>query len=119
MEEDKKKKIDEQWKENMAKEAKQAQDKAEDFHQPTFSIFLSSLGMQAMIALGKIANPLSNKTETNYDQARYLIDTLEIIKQKTINNLDSQEENLLNDYLFNLRMLYVEAKEGKPNEKEK
>lgn len=113
MEEEKKKKVDESWKEQIAKETKDTQGKKEDFHKATFAIFLSSLGMQAMIAMGKLENPLSGKAETNYDQARFLIDTLEIIKEKTKNNLNSQEETLLNDYLFNLRMMYVEAKKNK------
>lgn len=110
MQNDDKKKVDEKWKEQVNKEKKEAEDKKESYHQPTFSVFLSSLSMQAMIAMGKLENPLTGKTEINYDQARFLIDTLEIIKEKTKNNLSSQEEALLNDYLFNLRMMYVESR---------
>jgi hypothetical protein len=66
--------------------------------------------MQAMIALGKIENPLSAKIERNLDQARFLVDTLDIIKEKTKGNLDVEEERLLNDSLFNLRMMYVEER---------
>jgi hypothetical protein len=110
MNEEQKKRVDEDWKSQVAKEVTGAKDKNQEFHKPTFSIFLSSLGMQAMVALGKIENPLTNKTETNHDQARFLIDTIEIIKEKTKNNLTSEEETLLADYLFNLRMMYVEAK---------
>jgi len=92
---------------------------ANDYHQPTFSIFISSLGMQAMIAMGKIENPLTKKVEANYEQAKFLIDTIEIIKNKTINNLNEQEETLLNDSLYNLRMIYLEVtkNEGKKENK--
>ncbi len=76
---------------------------------PTFALFLSSLGMQAMIALGKIENPLTKKTEKNHNQASFLIDTLEIIKEKTKNNLSKDEEKLLDEYLFNLKMIYAKA----------
>jgi hypothetical protein len=100
MEQEDKKKIDEDWQ----KQTEQT------IHQPTFSIFLSSLGMQAMIALGKLENPLTKQIEKNYEQARFLIDTLAIIKEKTINNLAQEEQALLDDYLFNLRMLYLELK---------
>lgn len=88
---------------------------------PTFSIFVSSLGMQAMIALGKIENPLTKKMEKNSSQARFLIDTLQIIQEKTKNNLDKEEEKLLGEYLFNLRMVYVDEtnKEKKPGEEQK
>ena len=67
--------------------------------------------MQAMIAAGKLENPVTRKTEKNLEQARFLIDTLEILKEKTKGNLAKEEENLLDDSLFNLRMMYVEEKE--------
>ena len=112
MDEEVKKKVDEQWKTVVDKEKKEAESKSETYHKPTFSIFLSSLGMQAMIAMGKLANPATGKTETNHEQARFLIDTLEIIQEKTKNNLTPDEQTLINDYLFNLRMMYVEDKKN-------
>ena len=110
MNEEAKKKVDQNWKSQVEKEKEEAQSKDEVYHQPTFEIFLSSLTMQAMIALGKIENPISKKIEKNYDHARFLIDTLEIIKEKTKNNLSSGEEKLLDESLFNLRMMYVDEK---------
>ena len=105
-----KKKVDENWKTLMDKEKEEVKSSKQAYHRPTFSIFLSSLGMQAMIAMGKLENPLDGKKEANHDQARFLIDTLEILQEKTKSNLDSDEEKLLNEYLFNLRMMYVEVK---------
>jgi len=107
---EKAKKIDEAYKEQVEKEKKEAEDGLTNYYEPTFSIFLSSLGMQAMIFLGKIENPVSKKIEKNLDQARFLIDTLGILKEKTKNNLTKEEEKLLDEYLFNLRMLYIEEK---------
>ncbi len=112
MNEDTKKKIDQNWKNQVEKEKSEAQSKNESYHQPTFEIFISSLTMQAMIAMGKIENPITKKSDKNYDQARFLIDTLEIIKEKTKNNLNSEEEKLLDESLFNLRMMYVDDKKG-------
>ena len=106
-----KKKVDESWKNQINKEKKEAQEKKETYHEPTFNVFISSLGMQAMIAMGKLENPLNQKSDVNLEQARFLIDTLEIIKEKTKGNLTDQESSLLEDSLFNLRMMYVEAKE--------
>jgi hypothetical protein len=110
MNEEIRKKIDEDWKSQVEKEKAEVREKDQPYHQPTFTVFLSSLSMQAMIALGKIENPLTGKIEKNLQQARFLIDTLEIIKNKTKGNLSTEEESLLNDALFNLRMMYVEEK---------
>jgi len=111
MAEDSKKKIDESWKGRIEKEKKEAENQQQTYHEPTLSIFLSSLGMQAMIALGKLENPLTKKAEKNIEQARYLIDTLGILKEKTKGNLTAEEEKLLDESLYNLRLLYVNEKE--------
>jgi hypothetical protein len=105
-----KKKVDEDWKAQAQKEKNQAQGKNEVYHEPTFTIFLSSLSMQAMIAMGKLENPITSKLEKNLEQARFLVDTLGIIKEKTKGNLTSEEEKLLEEALFNLRMMYIQEK---------
>ncbi len=105
-------KIDQNWKEQVEKEKKNSKNQSKDYHQPTFTIFISSLSMQAMIALGRLENPVSKKNEKNLQQARYLIDTLEIIEAKTKNNLDDSERKMLEESLFSLRMVYIEEKKG-------
>lgn len=110
MDQENQKKVDESWKNQVNKEKEEVENKNDAYHQPTFSIFLSSLGMQAMIAMGKLENPLTKKMETNLEQARFLIDTIGVIKEKTQGNLVPEEESLLNDSLYNLRMIYVESK---------
>ena len=111
MEENAKKKIDENWKNQVNKDKQEAKEEQRAYHEPDFKIFISSLSMQAMIAMGKIQNPLTKKIEKNIDQARYLIDTLGIIENKTKGNLAKDEERILNDSLFNLRMVYIDEKE--------
>jgi len=110
MNQENQKKVDESWKNQVGKEKQEKEAGNDTYHQPSFTVFLSSLGMQAMIAMGKIENPLTKKVETNYEQARFLIDTIEIIKEKTKNNLTDEEEKLVEDSLYNLRMIYVEGK---------
>ncbi|MBU2251588.1 MAG: DUF1844 domain-containing protein [Candidatus Omnitrophica bacterium] len=112
MDQENQKKVDENWKNQVNKEKKESVDSNDVYHQPTFSIFLSSLGMQAMIAMGKLENPLTKKSETNFEQARFLIDTLGVIEQKTRNNLNPEEKTLLEEYLYNLRMMYIELKKS-------
>lgn len=112
MSQDSKKKVDQDWKNQVDKEKGAAKNKEEVYHQPTFTVFISSLGMQAMIAMGKLQNPMTKKKEDNYDQARFLIDTLGVIQEKTKGNLTTEEDKALEEYLFNLRMMYVEAKKN-------
>lgn len=112
MDETAKKKIDENWKEEVNKEKEKTEEKNQPYHKPNFKIFISSLSMQAMIALGRLENPVTKSSEKNFDQARYLIDTLEIIKDKTKNNLNQEEEKLIEESLFSLRMAYLEEKKN-------
>lgn len=112
MNQDANKKIDQDWKAQVDREKTKAQEKNEAYHQPTFSIFISSLGMQAMIAMGKLENPMTKKKEKNYDQARFLIDTLGVIQEKTKGNLTPEEDTAIEEYLYNLRMMYIEEKKS-------
>ena len=75
----------------------------------SFSAFVISLSTQALMHLGEIANPLSGKMEPDMPVAKQLIDIIGVLREKTRGNLDSGEEKLMEDVLFDLRMRYVEA----------
>ena len=74
-----------------------------------FSTFIISLSTQALMHLGEIANPLSGKSENDIPVAKQMIDILGMLQEKTRGNLDTGEERLIEDILFDLRMKYVEA----------
>ena len=65
-------------------------------------------GTQAMIALGKLANPATGKAEKNMAAARLFIDTLEMLEHKTRGNLNSDETKVLQATLTDLRLMFVE-----------
>lgn len=73
-----------------------------------FSLFVSSLGMQALMGLGEITNPLTKKKEVNLDQAKQTIDILSMLKGKTEGNLTDEESEILDNLLYELRMKYVD-----------
>ena len=102
--------IDSSWNEQKEKEKDVKSQSGENYHQPTFTIFLSSLSMQVMIALGRLENPATRALDKNMDQARFLIDTLAIIQDKTDGNLDESEKKLLEESLYNLKIMYLEEK---------
>jgi hypothetical protein len=68
-------------------------------------IIFQSAAMQQM---GKIMNPITGKVEKNLEQARYSIDILSMLKEKTRGNLSDDLERLLDSALLQLRMNYVE-----------
>ena len=114
MDEDKKKSIDEAWKDSVDKERekeKQTGKQAAESMPPetTFTFFISTLALQASIFLGNIPNPVTNKKEKNLGQAKFIIDTLGMLEEKTHNNLSDEEGALLESALYELRLQYVEA----------
>ena len=76
--------------------------------QADFSFFLSSLSMQALMCLGELPHPSTNQVHEDLEQARTLIDVLGMLQEKTKGNLTSQEQSLLEELLYELRLKYVE-----------
>ena len=74
---------------------------------PQFLNYVSSLAYQALIFLGEIPNPMTNLQEANLEQAKFIIDTLTMLKEKTSGNLSSQESDLLGNSLYELQMKFV------------
>ena len=74
-----------------------------------FFNYIASLGFQAMIFLGEIPNPLTNQIDKNLKQAKFLIDTMAVIREKTTGNLTKEEAELLNGSIYELQLRYVEA----------
>jgi len=90
----------------MADDAKKNPDQSELFKMD-FSTFVLSLNASALIHLGEIHDPTSKERAVNLSAAKHTIEILEIIKDKTRGNLDGEEEKLIDDVLYNLRVKYV------------
>ncbi len=73
-----------------------------------FFNYIASLGFQTMIFLGEMPNPITNQVEKNLKQAKFLIDTLVILRDKTKGNLTKEEDDLLNGSIYELQLRYVE-----------
>ena len=76
----------------------------------TFSSFIVSLSSSALVHLGEIPDPTGGGIKKNLKLAKQTIDVLEMLKEKTKGNLDVDEEGLLNNILFDLRVRYVKQK---------
>lgn len=66
-----------------------------DPEQASFSALVGSLATQAMFALGLIADPESGQVMVNLDAARYTLDLLSVLIEKTQGNLSSDESKML------------------------
>jgi len=75
----------------------------------SFQELVFTMSSQALIHLGCVPNPVTGKTEANLPVAQRTIDMLGVLEQKTRGNLDSQEQEILANALYNLRLRFVEA----------
>ena len=75
---------------------------------PVFVQLLSSLGGQAMMALGMAEDPHTGERFLDLDLARQSIDMLGSLEVRTRGNLSMEEEKLLGDVLHQLRLSYTQ-----------
>lgn len=73
----------------------------------TFSAFVMSLASSALVGLGEVADPASGAMGCDMMLAKHNIDVLEMLRQKTLGNLEEQEALLLENLLCDLRLKYV------------
>ncbi len=83
-----------------------------------FVQLVMSLHSAAMYQMGKVASPISGKIERDLPMAKNSIDMLEMLERKTKGNLDDEEQKILERFLFELRMNYVDEvkKDKQPKE---
>jgi hypothetical protein len=73
----------------------------------TFHLFTTTLMMEALVALGDAEHPISKKKELNTAHAKFVIDTLSMLQEKTKNNLTKDESEMIEAILYDLRMRFV------------
>lgn len=83
--------------------------KEEPLPEITFSSLIFSLSTSALIQLGEIEDPVTKKRDKNLPLAKQTIDLIGMLKEKTKGNLTPEEERLIDNILFDLRMRYVKA----------
>jgi hypothetical protein len=76
----------------------------------SFSNFIFSLSTSALIQLGEIPDPTTSKADKNFPMAKQTIDILGMLQEKTKGNLAPDEEALIENILYDLRMRFVKAK---------
>ncbi len=72
-----------------------------------FVSFIYSLATTAFYHFGDFPDPATNKTSRNLSAAKQTIDILNMLKNKTLGNLEEAEKQMLEDILYELQMRYV------------
>ena len=72
-----------------------------------FSTFVISLNASALVNLGVMADPVKGEKTKNTGLAKQTIDILNMLEEKTRGNLTKDEENILKNILYDLRIRYV------------
>ena len=119
---DKKLIIDEDWKSQAKREkeilAAQEKQEKEKTDQPerrgplppgNFAALVSMLVTQALFALGAIKVEGQPDKEPDLELAKYNVDMLETLEEKTKGNLSEEEQKVLAGTLNEVRMAYVKA----------
>jgi hypothetical protein len=94
-------------KEAASEKSKEAEDQLPEINFPTFII---SLNASALVNLGAIEDPASGKKVKNLLLAKQTIDILSMLEEKTRGNLTEDEEKILKNILYDLRIIYVKEK---------
>lgn len=76
-----------------------------------FYQLILSLQAGAMQQMGKVASPITGKIERDLSMARSTIDLLEMFERKTKGNLDSDEKQLLDHVMYELRLNFIDEQE--------
>ena len=119
--------IDEDWKKEAQREkeilaAQEEEEKKETAEQTrrgplpkgNFAALISMLTTQAFFAMGLLQVKGEEKREPDLELAKYNIDMLETIEEKTKGNLNEEEKKVLDSTLNQLRMAYVQVAEQVP-----
>jgi hypothetical protein len=87
-------------------------DRLEDMPLPevSFPTFILSLNASALMHLGAIEEPETGRPSKNLPMAKQTIDILSMLEEKTRGNLTNEEENMLKNILYDLRIAYVREK---------
>jgi hypothetical protein len=113
--------IDEDWKQQaqrekeiLAAQEEAEKEKAQEEERPrgplpegNFAALVSMLTTQALFALGLLQVKGQDKREPDLELAKYNIDMLQTLEEKTRGNLSPEEETVLSNTLNDLRMGYV------------
>lgn len=113
--------IDSDWKEEAQQEKERLAEMEDESPQgdlpekPSFTHMINLLTMQAIVGMGGMQDPASGKPiPADPQMARFHIDLLGVLEEKTKGNLDDEEKSLISQSLHELRMMFVQITGAAP-----
>ena len=86
-----------------------AQAEAQQLPSVDFISYLANLVETGRLYLSGVPNPETDEVVINLPLVKHIIDTIEMLEEKTKGNLTAPEANFLANTLYELRMGYVRA----------
>ena len=88
---------------------KNSGDQASSFQFPeiNFATFIFSLNTSALVHMGMLEDPSTQSKSKNLPMAKQTIDILCMMEEKTKGNLSPDEESMLKNILYDLKIMYV------------
>ena len=88
------------------------EEESTDYQLPeiNFATFIFSLNHSVLVHLGVMDDPSTGKKVKNLPLAKQTIDILGMLEEKTKGNLTEDEEKMLKNILYDLRMIYIKEK---------
>lgn len=77
-----------------------------------FSTLIMSFASAAMISLGHMPDPMTGQIGKNLALAGQNIAIISLLQEKTRGNLTTEEKDLVDNILYQLRMSFVESQKG-------
>lgn len=75
----------------------------------TFAGFILSLNTTALYHLGELSHPDTGEKIIDLELVKHVIDTITLLRDKTKGNLDKEENELITNILFDLKLRFVNA----------
>jgi hypothetical protein len=83
----------------------------ESLEKANFLSIVLRMATGSYISLGLVEDPITGKKNKDLEMAKYLIDSLRILKNKTKGNLNKEEQGYLNNIIQDLELKFVKEKE--------
>lgn len=105
--------VDDDWKAEARREKEKLAEQAEEraaapMPGADFIGLINLIAMQAMAALGLLAGPGGERIPPNLPAAKHFVDMIQMLEDKTKGNLTPEEQKLLDQVLYEMRMRFIQ-----------